>query len=303
MSIISGLDELNSSNNTVSDWFNKTNQLIVYMRDNALTANASGMETNGDAILNGKFVANTIAINTSLSGGDYTNNDVLTIISNTTISNSATIEDNLTIYGDVTVNGDILFTLNSNNYTNLIPETDGYDLGNTSNRWDGYFNNVDVANTLTVSTLDVTSTVTLPSSTTFSGNVEFENLVVTGTANLASLDVSGLTSNGAAFVGSEGSVNSSTPTVIDSFAKTETRGFKYIIQGDNNDTNSAYCVEIMCAHNDTSVFYTRYAEVNNNFTVTLVPTVNGANIDLTATCSSASVSNVHSFNIVKIETR
>ena len=303
MSIGAGFDELNSSNNTVSDWFSKTNQLITYMRNNTLTANSSGMETDGDAILNGKFVANTIAINDSLSGGDYSNSAALSIISNTTFTNSSvTIENDLSVDGNVTVNGDIYFTLNPNNYVNLIPESDGYDLGNTSNRWDGYFNNVDVANTLTVSILDVTGTATL-TGITFAGNTEFENIIVTGNANIASLEVSGLVSNGAAFIGSEGTVNSSTPTTIDTFAKTETRGFKYIIQGDNDDTTSAYCVEIMCAHNDTSVYYTRYAEVNNNFTVTLVPTVNGANIDLVATCSSANTTNVHSFNIVKIETR
>jgi hypothetical protein len=128
------------------------------------------------------------------------------------------------------------------------------------------------------------------------------NITVTGVANIALLDVSGLQANGISLTGTAASVTTSSPTVIDSFPRSVTRGLKYIIQGNNSDASSAFTLEILCAHNNTTAFFTRFAELKNNFEAVLVPQINGANVDLVATCPSASVSNTHVLNIIKLGT-
>lgn len=295
-------DQLNATTNTFSEWLLKTNEMIVLFRDEAVTANSSGGTTDGDAILNGTWVANTIVAADEIRGGDLSTNGALTI------STNATCSANLTVSGTLSIgSGNLSYTIDSSNYTDLIPGSSGDNLGNSSNRWDGFFanvdaSNVDVTDTLTVDTLSVTNSASI-ANVSFTGDVTFDNLTVTGTADFANLVVGSLITNTAALIGTNDTVNSTANTVIDTFDKTDSKGFKYIIHGDNNDATSAYAIEINCSHNGTDVFFTRYGEVSNNFDAILTPEINGSNVDLIAQCASASVSNVHSFNIVRIETR
>ena len=87
----------------------------------------------------------------------------------------------------------------------------------------------------------------------------------------------------------------------------DSKGLKYIVQGERSDISTAvYGVEIMLIHNGSSVFYTRYGEIDNQMNdVEITPAVaaNGTHVTLTASCPSASVANTHTFNIVRIETR
>jgi len=136
-----------------------------------------------------------------------------------------------------------------------------------------------------------------------SGDISVNNLTVLGTANIQFLDVSGLSANGVALVGTSAAVATNVITAVDSFNKTISRGLKYIIQGNNDDVTSAYTVEIMCAHNNTTSFYTRFAEIKNNFDVTIDSVIVGNDVVLRVTCPSASVSNTHYFNIIRLETR
>lgn len=116
--------------------------------------------------------------------------------------------------------------------------------------------------------------------------------------------------NNVQMIGNTASITSSTPATIDSFPLTQSKGFKYVIQGDNNDANSAYIVEIVGTHNglklplnDTDVFFTRYGEMNNAFTANVTPKVVGSNLILEAVCSSATLSNTHNFTMIRFETR
>jgi hypothetical protein len=124
---------------------------------------------------------------------------------------------------------------------------------------------------------------------------------VTGVQTCA-LPICGLIANGISLTGSSTTVTTTTDTVIDTFPKSITRGVKYIIQGQNAAATSAYTLEILCAHNNTTAFYTRFAELKNDFEVVITPRINNANVELVATCSSASGANGHVFNIIKLGT-
>ena len=322
MALLSGFDRIESSNNTFSDWLNKTNEMIDLFRDNAVTANSSGANTDGNVRINGEFVSNTLIAHDELRGGDLFdgNSAQLNVTSNTVFTSNAdfvTFQSNTTAEANLSVEGTLFvseanleYILIPDNYNDLIPnQSTGRLLGNTSNRWEGYFTDVDATGNLsvdgvaTVGELVVTNAASLPSTLTFTGSTSFEDITVTGVASFANLEVQSLTTNSAALVGTGDVVTSTTPTKIDEFDKEVSKGFKYIIHGENDDATSAYAIEINCSHNGTDVFFTRFGEVSNNFDAVLVPQINGGNVELIATCSSASVSNAHSFNMVRIETR
>lgn len=154
------------------------------------------------------------------------------------------------------------------------------------------------SNTLYVDNLNVGGSLGLP------GTVTFTNLTVTGSATLNNLTVNGISANGAAFVGDNGTVASSSSTEISSFDAADSKGFKFLVQGHNDDPDSAYFCEVGGAHNGADVFFTRYGEISNNFDTTLNVTydTNTDTVELYATCPSASGSNTHTFNIVIIQT-
>lgn len=163
-------------------------------------------------------------------------------------------------------------------------------------------------NTLTVDNLVVDTEASLPDGLTLSGNTVFENLYVSNTAVILNLEVSSLEANGVAFTGTGGDVTSTAATVIDSFEVGQTQGFKYFVHGErSNSADSGYAVEINIIVTDNKdIFYTRYGEVDTNMgTISLVPVLaaNTTHIDLTATCSLASGSSIHTFKVLKIETR
>jgi len=310
MALLSGFDRVEASNNTFSDWLNKTNEMIDLFRVETVTANSSGANTDGNVRINGEFVSNTLIAHDELRGGDLFdgNSAQLNITSNTvftsnadfvTLQSNTTAQANLSVEGTLTVSAANLdYILVPNNYNDLIPNlTSGRSLGNTENRWEGYFTEI------TVDEISITNTATLPSALSFSGTTTFNDIIVTGIASFANLEVQSLTTNSAALIGTGGVVTSTAPTKIDEFDKTVSRGFKYIIHGENDDATSAYAIEINCSHNGTDVFFTRFGEVSNNFDAVIVPQINGGNVELIATCSNAAVSNTHSFNMVRIETR
>lgn len=90
MAFQSGLDEIDESQDTFSDWLAKTNTVLRALRggvapgDNSiLTANNEGATTIGDAVLIGQFTGNTVAIYDELRGGDYLVSGQLNVTSNT----------------------------------------------------------------------------------------------------------------------------------------------------------------------------------------------------------------------------
>lgn len=243
-------------------------------------------------------------------GTGCSNSGLLSITSNVAYTTDVDRVDfansaDLFIDGSVTISeANLIYKLIPDNYDDLNPNIPvGRSLGNTTHRWDGFFSDIDVANDAVIAgDLFVNGGITTLN-LDVSGNVVFEDIFVSGVAQFANLEVQNLTTNSVGLVGSEGVVDSTVPTQIDTFDKTVSKGFKYIIHGSNDDGSSAYAIEINCSHNGTDVFFTRFGEVSNSFDCVMVPQINGPNVELVATCSSASTANVHFFNILKIETR
>jgi len=292
---------LDSNADSFSDWLNKTNEMIDLMRDDVMTANSTIANTSGDARLLGTFIANTVHVVDTLSGGDFGATANLVVSTNTNFANTC---DEVHVENDLRVGGSLIYTIDSSNFTNLIPaNNDVYSVGNSSTQWaDGYFVDLNVSANATIQNLEVTGNTTIGDLTMT--DLSVANLEVTGTANIQSLEVAGLVANGVAFIGNETSVSANTSTVIDSFAKTQSKGFKYIIHGVNeNDSTSVFTLELMCGHNGSEMFFTRYGEISNNFDATIVPEISGSNVRLLATCPDANGTDIHTFNILRIETR
>jgi hypothetical protein len=195
-------------------------------------------------------------------------------------------------------------TTNANQPVVFAGSTSGYQ----DARGDTTFTFNPNTNTLTVDNLVVDDSASLPDGLTLSGNTIFENLYVSNTAIILNLEVSSLEANGVAFTGTGGDVTSTAATVIDSFEVGQTQGFKYFVHGENlSDADSGYAVEVNIIVTDNKdIYYTRYGEVDSNIgTVSIVPVLaaNTTHIDLRATCSDASITNVHRFKVLKIETR
>ena len=304
-----------SGDSSLTNVLMTTSSLVTVDTDTQFNGSVNTIDNDlivGNALTSDTILANVVTIKDELKGVT-----VLNVTSNAAFVNATTFANNVTLNGaNTVVNGTLTistanleYLLVPSNYNDLTPnETTGRLLGNTTHQWDGNFRTIDVsanasiADTLTVDKLIVTDSATIPA-VDFSGVVEFEDLVVTGTANIAALEVSSLVTNTAAIIGTSGVVDSTDPTKIDEFTASDSKGFKYIIHGENDDTTSAFALEINCSHNGTTVFFTRFGEVSNNFDCSLEPKIVGANVQLVATCSSASVSNTHAFNIVRIETR
>jgi len=160
--------------------------------------------------------------------------------------------------------------------------------------------------TLTVDNLIVDVAATLPSNLTLGGTTQFESIDVSGTLNANVVIGSTFEIPDVGFSGSNTSVSTTAATVIDSFPLGQTKGFKYFVHGDRSgSSDSAYVVEINVGVTDNGdVYYTRYGEIENNMAnVTIVPSSNATHVNLSATCTSASGSNIHNFTILKIETR
>ena len=201
----------------------------------------------------------------------------------------------------------------------IQPTSNTQNLGQTNARWQLFANTIsatgaiDVDGSATLGSLIVegtslfSDTMTVNADATCTANVTTENLQVNGTANLNILQIVDLHANNFAIVGGDGEItlsSSATDVVIDTVPASESRGFKYFIEGRNTNTDSCYVVEISVAHNGTDVFFTRYGEVANNFDAVWNVGINGANVELMVTCSGAApATNVHSFNIVKYQTR
>jgi hypothetical protein len=160
--------------------------------------------------------------------------------------------------------------------------------------------------TLIVDNLIVDDAVTLPSDLTLGGTTQFESIDVSGTLNANVVIGSTFEIPDVGFSGSNTSVSTTAATVIDSFPLSQTKGFKYFVHGDRSgSTDSVYVVEINVGVTDNGdVYYTRYGEIVNDMAgVSLVPSSNATHVNLNATCTSATGSNVHNFTILKIETR
>jgi hypothetical protein len=324
MALITGFENLVAASSTFSDWLQRTNDMSTMMRGDIVTANSAVANTTGDVNLIGAFTSNTVSVADSLQGGTVTTGTgalaktVLTVTSNTLFNDACQL---VTVNKDLTVSSNLHFDSTNTAFSNTVAGTHNtFYIGNTTVEWaGGHFVNMDItslANTAYLNVIHTANTANLNVTNT----ANTANLNVTDTAGIVNLDVTdtagivnlGVTGNavvrdlifpdGAIFT-ANATVGVGTATTIDHFPKTNSKGFKYIIQGNNADSDSVFTLELMCGHNNTNIFFTRYGELSNDFNAVITPSINNANVELSVVCSGASGSNTHSFNIVRIETR
>ena len=294
LSITSNLHVTNSALDTIV-W--KNFEVASNTHLGATTSATHTLQVTGDVLVSGESTFQSI-----VNIGD----PILPITTGEQIGNTTHRFDAFLI--DVDVSGGI------------VPTSNTLSLGAVSGRWNLFANTIDasgdievlgdveIGETLTVqSTTLMNGVLTVNADAVFVSNVSVANLEVTGTANVNILRVIDVYGNNFGIIAgsSQPTVDSTTADiVIDTVAASESNGFKYVIEGRNTNANSCYFVEISVAHNNSDVFFTRYGEVGNNFNAEWDVGINGSNIELKVTCSGAApVSNVHSFNIVKYQTR
>ena len=334
MALNTGFENLVAASSTFSDWLQKTNNMSTLIREDIVTANSAVANTTGDVNLIGAFTSTTVSVAGSLQGGTVTTGTgalaktVLTVTSNTLFNDDCL---------EVKVNKDLIVSANLYCNTSYIGFMDvvanthnASNIGSTTVEWkNGHFVDMYITNTAQVANLNVTDLAVIldlnVTNTANTANLNVSDLAVTldlnvtDTANTAdfnvsanagivNLDVTGNTSvrdltfpDGAIFT-ANATVSVGTATTIDHFPKTNSKGFKYIIHGNNADTDSVFTLELMCGHNGNDIFFTRYGELTNDFNAVITPSINNANVELSVVCS-ATGSNTHSFNIVRIETR
>ena len=325
MALITGFENLVAASSTFSDWLQRTNEMSTMMRNTVLTANTDAPNTTGDARLIGGFQANTISVVDSIQGGviDATGGTLtsanLHVTSNTLFNDACQL---VTVNKDLTVSSNLHFDSTNTAFSNTVAGTHNtFYIGNTTVEWaGGHFVNMDItslANTAYLNVIHTANTanlnvtdlaVTLDLNVTDTANTAYLN--VTDTAGIVNLGVTGnavvrdlIFPDGAIFT-ANATVESTDSTIIDQFPKTNSKGFKYIIHGNNTTiAASVFTLELMCGHNDTNIFFTRYGELTNDFSAVITPSINNANVELSVVCSGATGSNTHSFNIVRIETR
>lgn len=276
-----------------------------------LTTDLLTCESNASFQESISVIGGVTAATFSGSGASLTNLNASNISSGT-IGDAylpATISSDIT--GTATQANTIYITTNTTDNNFRVPYASDV-VGNYETLYgksDFYFN--PFSETLSVPNLTVTDSVSLPASITFSNTTTFENIYVSNTAFIYSLEITSLEANGVALTGTGGDVTvASTDTVIDSFDKGQTQGFKYLVHGENlGNADSGYIVEINVIVTDNgAIYYTRYGEVDNSIgTVTITPVVNTVptidQIQLVANCSAAGPGNTHRFKVMKIETR
>ena len=321
MALITGFENLVAASSTFSDWLQRTNDMSTMMRGDIVTANSAVANTTGDVNLIGAFTSTTVSVAGSLQGGTVTTGTgalaktVLTVTSNTLFNDACQL---VTVNKDLTVSSNLHFDSTNTAFSNTVAGTHNtFYIGNTTVEWaGGHFVNMDItslANTAYLNVIHTANTanlnvtdlaVTLDLNVTNTANTADFN--VSANAGIVNLDVTGNTSvrdltfpDGAIFT-ANATVGVGTATTIDHFPKTNSKGFKYIIQGNNAEDDSVFTLELMCGHNNTNIFFTRYGELTNDFSAVITPSIDGANVVLSAACSTAAA---HSFNIVRIETR
>ena len=324
MALNTGFENLVAASSSFSDWLQRTNDMSTMMRNTVLTANTDAPNTTGDARLIGGFQANTISVVDSIQGGviDATGGTLasanLYVTSNTTFTDACQL---VVVNKDLTVSSNLHFDSTNTAFSNTVAGADNtFYIGNTTVEWaGGHFVNMDItslANTAYLNVIHTANTANL--NVTSLANTAYLNVIhtantanlnVTDTAGIVNLDVTGNASvrdltfpDGAIFT-ANATVESTDSTIIDQFPKTNSKGFKYIIHGNNTTATSVFTLELMCGHdNDTNIFFTRYGELTNDFNAVITPSINNANVELSVVCS-ATGTNTHSFNIVRIETR
>jgi hypothetical protein len=143
---------INTASDSFQDFYERVNDLISFVKDEAVSVNTSVGISKGNGFVNGTFGAiNLYAQN--LRGGNTTASANLTISSNVNTTGSMNIAGNLTVSGNVSFPN---FSLSLS-----FPPTNGAALGNSSLRWTLYSLNIYNQQNISTNTISVQSSATI----------------------------------------------------------------------------------------------------------------------------------------------
>lgn len=254
--------------------------------------------------------------------------------SNTTIdANLLLVNGDFTVTGNLTISGSTLQDVdiiplgerNIGNNTNrfdgyfndlningtLYPSANGIPLGNTSRRWDTYSSNISATGTIAVTNAASFGNTSVGGFANVVGTLASGNTTITGFVNVSTtanvggnLTVGGtsaltgnVTSSGnvvakglilddAAIFANTKTVTTTSATIIDSYPKTYGSFSKALITVNAGNT-VLHAVEILLLHDGTNVLHTQYGEVYNTKLGTFDANINGANVEISFTATTA----------------
>lgn len=99
------LANVNPATSTFANWLQRTNRMSYIFSTEAMTANSTLGETNGNAYLQGTFSSNTLVATQGLRGGNNSTSNVLTISSNTNLNGHLAISNTLNVAGNTSLTG------------------------------------------------------------------------------------------------------------------------------------------------------------------------------------------------------
>ena len=178
-----GSANVSAATDTFATWLERTNQIVEDMASIVVTAaaNSTGALTTGNAVVNGIFQANTLAIPTGLRGGTVAAPATLTISTNTSVTGTVNVTANVNVTNKLSVGNSA--TMVDVFVQNIRPTTNAtFALGTSANQFanvnatEVYSTNV-IANNATFS-LDVTMDATVAFNNTASFNASVNTDIV-----------------------------------------------------------------------------------------------------------------------------
>lgn len=193
---------VNPQTQSFQNWLDKTNQALHVISTNALTAQKTiaGSTTEGNTVLEGIFVSNTVAINDQLRGGTLSTSANLIISSNTVINSALLHANNSNVFfrnSNTFVNSTITYitggTANITSNVSISNQTTSISSNTFTLTTDVDVATIQASNTIIQgSNVEITANVTvggtntvITSNTFFEGEVNFDGgLTVSGTSTL-----------------------------------------------------------------------------------------------------------------------
>lgn len=200
---------------------------------------------------------------------------------------------------------------------NLTPTANNKQLGSGSSRWDvfayevssantviaggeGSFggnltstgrmlvnNTAAVGNTTVTGSIVISTTANVSGVATFSSNVVSNgDVIATGAGSFREV-----VTTGAAFGSNTKTVTSTGNNIIDSFPKASNYCAKYVVSVNRANT-ALHAIELLLVHDNTNVLLTKYGEVYNTSLGTFDAAVNGANVEVYFSPTSANTYSV-----------
>src|ERR1019366_2839703 len=178
-------------------------------------------------------------------------------------------------------------------YNTLLPSANGIALGNTTKRWTLWANQATFSGDLSVGStglyvntstkqVSINATVTTSDALYIQGTSNLQGNVIVGGIITANI----IATNVATFSSNSISLTTNGQSIVDSFPMAETQSVKYIVFAKSNTFVES--LEILLIHdNSATVIQTTYADVFNIKVGAMDAAINGANVELYFTPNSS----------------